>query len=131
MITSSASVMPITYRIDRERGLIFTVCAGDVTLPQVRAHFDALQSDPDCPRRPSVLLDLTRIASLPEIPQVRAAAERVGQVEEIVFEGCAILADRDPVVAIARQFEALARGHFAALRIFRQRKEAEEWLDGF
>lgn len=123
--------MPITYRIDRERGLIFTVCAGEVTLPQVRTHFDALQSDPDCPRRPSVLLDLTRITSLPEIPQVRAAAERVGQLEEIVFEACAILADRDPVVAMARQFEVLARGHFAALRIFRQRKEAEEWLDGF
>jgi hypothetical protein len=131
VITSSTSVMPITYRIDRERGLIFTVCAGEVTLPQVRTHFDALQSDPDCPRRPSVLLDLTRITSLPEIPQVRAAAERVGQLEEIVFEACAILADRDPVVAMARQFEVLARGHFAALRIFRQRKEAEEWLDGF
>ncbi len=123
--------MPITYRIHRDRGRIETVCEGDVTLPDVRAHFDTLQRDPDRPRSLSVLLDLSGMTSLPGSPQLQAAAERVGQVEEIVFEACAIIADRDPVVAMARMFETLARGHFAALRIFRQRREAEEWLDSF
>lgn len=123
--------MAITYRIDRERGRIYTTCAGNVTLPEVRAHFDALQRDPDRPRSLSVLLDFSGMTSLPAGPQLQAAAERVGQVEEIVFEACAILADRDDVDAMARTFETLARGHFAALKIFRQRRQAEEWLDSF
>jgi hypothetical protein len=30
---------------------------------------------------------------------------------------------------MARAFETLARGHFAALRIFRKRRDAERWLN--
>jgi hypothetical protein len=123
--------MPITYRIDRERGRIYTTCAGNVTLPEVRAHFDALQRDPERPRSLSVLLDFSGMTSVPEAPQLQAAAAHVGLVEEIVFEACAILADREPVESMARTFETLARGHFAALKIFRQRRHAEEWLDSF
>jgi hypothetical protein len=123
--------MAITYRIDRERGRVHTTCAGNVTLPEVRAHFDALQRDPDRPRSLSVLLDFSGMTSLPAEPQLQAAAQHVGQVEEIVFEACAIVADRDEVAAMARAFETLARGHFAALKIFRQRRQAEEWLDSF
>ena len=123
--------MAITYRIDRERGRIYTTCAGNVTLPDVRSHFDALQRDPERPRSLSVLLDFSGMTSLPAEPQLQAAAQHVGQVEEIVFEACAIVADREDVVAMARTFETLARGHFAALKIFRQRRHAEEWLDSF
>ena len=123
--------MPITYRIDRERGRIYTTCAGNVTLPEVRAHFDSLQRDPERPRSLSVLLDFSGMTSVPEGPQLQAAAAHVGLVEGIVFEACAILADREPVESMARTFESLARGHFAALKIFRQRRHAEEWLDSF
>lgn len=121
--------MPIKYRILKDRGRVETVCEGDVSLPDVRAHFDALQRDPERPRNLSVLLDFSGMISLPGGPQLQAAAERVGQVEEIVFEACAIIADREPVVAMARMFETMARGHFAAMRIFAERREAEEWLD--
>ena len=55
----------------------------------------------------------------------------MAQVEEIVFEACAIIAEREPVVAMARVFETMARGHFAAMRIFAQRRDAEQWLDSF
>ena len=76
-----------------------------------------------------MLLDFSGMTSLPGSPQLEAAAARVGQVEEIVFEACAIIADREPVVAMARRFETMARGHFAAMRIFGERRDAEEWLD--
>jgi len=123
--------MPITYRIDHKRGRVYTTCTGNVTLPDVRAHFDALQRDPDRPRNLSVLLDFTGMTTVPAEPQLQAAASHVGQVEEIVFEACAILADREPVESMARMFESLARGHFAALKIFRKRRQAEQWLDSF
>ncbi len=123
--------MPITYRIEAERGWIVTECTGGVTLPQVVAHFDALERDPDCPPRLDVLLDLSGMTSLPDSPQIRAAAERVGLVPNIVFGRCAIVATREALFGMARMFEVFARGHFAAVHTFRQRREAEEWLASY
>jgi hypothetical protein len=120
--------MPVTYRIDRERGWIETRCTGSVTLPQVRAHFDELQADPQCPRRLDVLLDLTAITSLPTGPQIRAAADRVSLVDNIVFEACAIVTGSEAWFGLARMFEVFARGYFAEIRTFRRRREAEQWL---
>ena len=121
--------MAITYEIDAPRGRIYTTCSGSVMLPQVMAHFDALQRDPNRPARLDVLLDLTAITSPPEAPQIRAAADRVGLVEDLVFGACAIVADSEVMFGMARMFEAHARGHFAAVRTFRRRADAEEWLD--
>ena len=123
--------MPITYRIDPQRGRITTTCSGNVSLRDVMAHFDALQRDPERPGRLDVLLDLTTMAAPPEAPQIRAAADRVGLVEDLVFGACAIVADREAMFGMARMFEVHARGHFAALKTFRDRNEAEEWLDSF
>ncbi len=121
--------MPVTYEIDVARGRIYTTCAGNVTLPQVMAHFEALERDAARPRQLDVLLDLTGVTTLPEGPQLRAAADRVGLVEHLVFGACAIVADREALFGVARIFEVYARGHFSAIRTFRQRTEAEEWLD--
>jgi hypothetical protein len=120
--------MPVSYRIDRERGWIETRCSGDVTLPQVRSHFDELQADPRCPRQVDVLLDLTGTTSLPTGPQIRAAADRVSLVDNIVFEACAIVAGSETWFSLARMFEDLVRGYFAEIRTFRKRSEAEQWL---
>lgn len=121
--------MPIVYEIDRPRGRIRTTCFGSVTLPQVMAHFDELQRDPDRPARLDVLLDLTGVTTPPEAPQLRAAADRVGLVEDLVFGACAIVADREAMYGMARMFEVLARGHFSVIRTFRRRAEAEQFLD--
>jgi len=121
--------MPITYEIDAARGRIRTTCHGSVTLPQVMAHFDALQRDPNRPGRLDVLLDLTQMLTPPDVPQLRAAADRVGLVEDLVFGACAIVADREVVFGMARMFEVYARGHFAAIRTFRRVADAESWLD--
>src|SRR5262245_4350412 len=123
--------MPITYRIDRERSRIVTTCSGDVTLPEVMAHFDQLQKDPEVSPRLNVLLDLTLQTTVPIARQIQAAADRVGLVTNVVFEACAIVASREAMFGMARMFEILARGHFAVLRTFRERKDAEEWLDTF
>jgi hypothetical protein len=121
--------MPIRYEIDRPRGRVTTTCFGVVTLPDVMAHFDSLQRDPNRPDRLDVLLDLLEITTPPDAFQIRAVAERVGLVEGLVFGACAIVADREAMFGMARMFEVLARGHFATIRTFRNRRDAEEWLD--
>jgi hypothetical protein len=123
--------MPITYLIDKERGRIITTCSGHTTLREVMAHFDELQRDPERPARLDVLLDLAGQLSLPDAPQIRAAADRVGLVTDLVFGACAVVATRESLYGMARMFEVLARGHFAAIQTFRDRREAENWLDSF
>ncbi len=123
--------MPVTYEIDRSRHRIRTICFGRVRLPDVMAHFDSLQRDPDRPDRLDVLLYLRDIEAPPEAPQLQAVADRVGLVEGLVFGACAIVATREAVFGMARMFEALARPYFAAIRTFRDVVSAEEWLDSF
>ena len=70
--------MPIHYRIDRELKRILTRCTGETTLKEVLGHFEELEVDPDCPPHADVLLDLSEIENLPNVGQIRAAAERAG-----------------------------------------------------
>jgi stage II sporulation SpoAA-like protein len=123
--------MPITYEIDSTRNLIRTTCFGHVRLPDVMAHFDALQRDPNRPDRLDVLLDLRGMTTPPEAPQLQAVADRVSLVEGLVFGACAIVTNKESMFGMARMFEVLARAHFAAIRSFRDVAEAEEWLETF
>jgi len=123
--------MPITYEIDRTRHLIRTTCYGEVRLPDVMAHFDALQKDPDRPDRLDVLLDLRDLATPPEAAQLQAVADRVSLVEGLVFGACAIVASKESMFGMSRMFEVLARAHFAAIKTFRDVASAEEWLESF
>ena len=79
--------MPITYRIDRELNRILTRCSGETVLKEVLGHFAELEADPDCPPRADVLLDLREITNLPNVGQIRAAAERTGDASRKVGFG--------------------------------------------
>jgi hypothetical protein len=121
--------MPITYRIDAERGRIRTTGIGNVTLDDVLAHFDALECDPRCPPHLDVLLDLTAQETLPKPEQLRSAAERVGAVTEPAFGLCAIVTSSESMFGLLRMFEVYSEPHFEQVRVFRDVAEAEAWLD--
>ena len=74
-VASREASMPITYRIDRERGRIYTTCAGNVTLPEVVAHFDALAARSRSAAQPLRAPRLHRHdVRCPKQPQLQAAA---------------------------------------------------------
>ena len=120
--------MPITYDIDRTRGLVRTSCRGQVTLPEVLAHFDVPQQDPRRPSHLDVLLDLRELTTPPGAPQLRSVASRIGKVSGLSFGQCAIVVDRDLVFGLSRMFEAFAHAHFEEIQIFREPAAAEAWL---
>jgi hypothetical protein len=121
--------MPVTYRIDTERRRILTRCDGETTLPQVLAHFDELEADPDCPKDADVLLDLSTIETLPNVGQIRAAAERTGDASRRVrFGACAIVVGSEAWFGMARVFETFTERHFTRTSVFRSREAAEAWL---
>src|SRR5262249_42597779 len=122
--------MPVTYRIDPERRLIVTRCTGETTLPEVLAHFDELERDPTCPPGADVRLDLTRITSLPNVGQIRSAAERAGDASRKVrFGALAVVAQNEELFGVARLFEMFTQRVFTRSRVFATFEEADAWLE--
>ncbi|HEX4440481.1 MAG TPA: hypothetical protein VH854_10455 [Thermoanaerobaculia bacterium] len=123
--------MPIAYRIDPELHRIFTSCSGNTTLHEVIAHFGELEIDPECPAGADVLLDLSGMTSIPNVGQMRTAAERAGEAARTVrFGAIAVVAASEAIFGMARVFETFTERHFARSGVFRSREAAEKWLDG-
>jgi hypothetical protein len=122
--------MPVTYRIDRELRRILTRCGDGTTLKEVLAHFDELELDPDCPSRADVLLDLSDMMNLPNVGQIRTAAERAGDASRKVgFGACAVVVGNEAWFGMARVFEAFTDTYFARTAVFRSVEAAEAWLE--
>jgi hypothetical protein len=121
--------MSVTYRINREAGLIETYCKGEVTLEEVMDHFRQLEAEPLLPERLDVLLDLDQSTTVPESDQLLEITRAVERLKARVQWGaCAIVASRDALFGMSRVFEVFAEGLFARTRVFRERKDAERWL---
>jgi hypothetical protein len=122
--------MPVTYRIDNTRGIIYTRCAGNATFAEVLDHFKVLVRDPGCPARLDVLLDLTETASIPETHQLRAVSDQIGILhQKVSFGACVIVASREVLYGMSRMFEAIAGKWFQEIQVCRTLEEAETWLD--
>jgi len=121
--------VPVVYRIDSEQHRIVTHCVGETTLREVLSHFDELEMDPACPDGADVLLDLSQITSLPNVGQIRAAAERAGiAARSVRFGAIAIVAASEAIFGMARVFETFTERHFSRTGVFRNREAAERWL---
>ncbi len=121
--------MPVTYHIDKTRGLIYTDCVGNVTPDEVFEHFRVLERDPECPARLDVLLDLNACTSVPDRHQLRGVSGQIGRIRDKVrFEDCAIVAGSDVLFGMSRMFEVFASAWFREVRVCRARDEAESWL---
>ncbi len=120
----------MTYRIDPERRRILTRCEGETTLREVLGHFDELEQDPKCPPGADVLLDFTRITSLPNVGQIRSAAERAGDAaRKVRFGALAVVAQNEDLFGVARLFEMFAQRAFTRSRVFATTEDAETWLE--
>jgi hypothetical protein len=121
--------MPVTYEIDKARGVIWTRCIGIATLDEMLGHFRELEQDPDCPESLDVLLDLTEMESVPASGQLRTVTEAMGRIyQRVHFNACAIVAPRDVLFGMMRMWEVFAGEQFRVSRTFRDLGEARAWL---
>jgi hypothetical protein len=120
--------MPISYVIDRPRGLVRTICTGEVRFPDVLSHFDQLQKDPDRPWRLDVLLDFSGLLTTPGVPEVRGVAYRIQHVIDFGFERCALVAEQGPEIETARVFREVCGTRFSRVEVFPDAPSAEQWL---
>src|SRR5262245_1437112 len=121
--------MPVTYRIDKDKGLIHTQCVGAVTLEEVIGHFRALEQDPLCPPRLDVLLDLSKQTTIPMNENLQEVAIEIERVRpRVQFGICAIIAGTDALFGMIRMFEVFAERYFRESCVFRVQSEAKAWL---
>jgi hypothetical protein len=122
--------VPVVYRIDPELNRIVTQCVGETSLREVLAHFDELDVDAECPDGADVLLDLSSMTTLPNVGQIRSAAERAGRTSgKVRFGAIAIVVASEAIFGMARVFETFTERHFARSGVFRSREAAERWLE--
>lgn len=122
--------MPIHYRYDDAARRLLTRCEGQLTLPEVIAHFRELSGSTRLHPGSDVLLDLTFQTNVPPPEPLASAASVLEEVSELIPLGrCAIVAPNDVANEIGRRFQAVTWPLFTGIRLFRTNADAIAWLD--
>jgi hypothetical protein len=117
------------YEIDKERRLITSTASGVITLPEIWAHQEKLDKDPDFDPSFAQLLDVTQVTKL------KLSSEDVRRVAESNTLSSnprlAIVATSSLVYGMARMFQIFRemKGE-EKTRVFRDRDEALAWVLG-
>jgi hypothetical protein len=117
------------YEIDKKRRLITSTASGVITLPEIWAHQEKLDKDPDFDSSFAQLLDVTQVTKL------KLSSEDVRRVAESntlsTNPRLAIVATSSLVYGMARMFQIFRemKGE-EKTRVFRDRDEALAWVLG-
>jgi|WetSurMetagenome_2_1015567.scaffolds.fasta_scaffold1069354_1 hypothetical protein len=122
--------MPIRMVIERDTALIRTTASGRVTGQDLVEYYRRLRAHPD------FRSNLNEIFDASQVEAVDLTAEDVrrlsGITEEFTKHGVpvrvAIIAPGDVEFGMSRMYEMLQVQSINVLRVFRDRKAAEEWL---
>jgi len=115
--------MSISFRIDPQLGVIFTVCSNQVTDAEVLNYLRALSQDAGYSPVYSHLIDCTQVTSF----DVSADLTRSVAGKKLFSSRskCAIVAPQDYIYGMARMFELQHRG---CVHVFRDLDDARKWL---
>lgn len=123
--------MPMRYRIESERGMLFVEAEGETTQAERLEAMHAWVSDPAFRPGLHTLADFsesTNVPTLVELEEIvafmRRYATTIGQIR------IAVVAARAVSFGVARQFGALAPGGFVTVQVFKDRESALAWLAG-
>jgi hypothetical protein len=123
--------MPVTFDLDPHAGLVHTHAKGRVTVGELIDHFEVLEADARLPRRVHLLLDLRETESLPgqeDVGEVMHEVDRLTTSRGLVGGACAIVAHREDLRSTAYVIATHAAAHFEHAQVFRELREAEDWL---
>ncbi len=118
--------MPVTYRIDKSRRIVFTTAYGRVEEAEVLAHQDKLRRDPDFDPSFAQLFDTHGVTSV----QVSTAAIRRLAQRNPFGAGArrAFIMPTDELYGLGRMFQILTEDSGHEVHIFRDEALARSWL---
>ena len=117
--------MPITFRIDKKSGVVFTTMEGNVSISEIIDGLKGLMNHPDFSPGFNGLVDMrnSTVNSTPE--EVRRIAELMtGQREKIGMSRSAVVVSKDVIFGMARMFQVFAEQSSIKTELFRDINEA-------
>jgi len=118
--------MPVSYRIDRERRIVFTEAFGVLTDSDVLDFEKRLQDDPEFEP------DFRQLADCRAIDEMAMTREGVEEASSRspFSQGSlrALVVGSDVAFGMARMFENLRHDAQDEIRVFRKAEEARRWL---
>ena len=121
--------MPITYTIDKQRRSIHRVISGTVTSDEILASLTEILKHPDYQPGMKSLTDLRAIQHYASPQDVRQIANFIlGRGDEVRGGKAAIVVAQDVSFGMARMLELLTESSPLSIGVFRDLKEAYEWL---
>jgi hypothetical protein len=118
--------VPVSYRIDRERRIVFTEASGVLTDSDVLGFEQKLQDDPEFEP------DFRQLADCRAIDEVGVTREGVEEASSRspFSRGSrrALVVGSDVAFGMARMFENLRHETRDEIRVFREAEEARRWL---
>ena len=121
--------MPISYLIDKQRLYIQRVLSGTVTSDEILASLTETLKHPDYQPGMKSLTDLRSIQHYASPQDVRQIANFIlGRSEEVRGGKAAIVVSQDVSYGMARMLELLTESSQLSIGVFRDMKEAYEWL---
>jgi hypothetical protein len=118
--------LSISYEIDHSQRLVTSRLSGVVTNDEVRDHNERLRTDPEFDPGYRQLIDLSGITEVRvTTPTVTSAAQ-----DQYFAPGSrrAFFAPSDVTFGLARMFALYAESGGQTIEVFRDRRQAEEWL---
>lgn len=121
--------MPIEYRIDPERAVIYARMSGDVSVEDIRDFRVRIRQDPAFTPALHQLLDCRGISREFAPADVRRLADFL-RLDDEAGPGTrrAVLLDDPGLLGMMDVFSAYARGGAAEYRVVRSVAEGEDWL---
>ena len=121
--------MPMYYKIDSDRGLLFVVAEGETSQDERLAAMQTWMNDPAFRPGLHTLADFSESDNVPTLAELE---EIVGVMKKyastIGQKRIAIVTNRPVSFGVARQFGALAPGSFLTVQVFKDRDAALAWL---
>ncbi len=116
--------MPISYRIDKSLGLVFTKGESVLTGQDILTHLQRLRENPDFDPSYDQLVDFQDVI---EIPISRGEMETISMRH--VFNGRgAVVAEEDIGFGMMRMYEVLSKFEPDQFKVFRDMAKARRWL---
>jgi hypothetical protein len=118
--------MPTSYRIDRERGIIFSRGYGVLTDEDLQRHTESALADPAFDPGLDQLYDFT------DVMETRVSAECIRELgrRSVYGPGArrAFVTPKDHQFGLARMFEITSEDRSGRVVVFRSLAEARAWL---
>src|SRR5262245_38041232 len=121
--------MPLHYRIDSERGMLFIVAEGETSQSERLAAMQAWLTDPEFRPGLQTLADFSESANVPSLIELEEIVGYIRRYASFIGQKrIAIVTTRAVSYGVARQFGALAPGDLLTVRVFKDRHAALAWL---